>query len=169
MKPVRKSVRTFLIKDKKVIAIRYTTNDYKQDFYDIPGGGIEKDETAEQTAIREFKEEAGMEIINPKYAGNLIIEYPDRIFDMIIFITSEYNGNPKETLENVAEAEWIEIDELLQKEKKFTEIYLLDTYHKTDLLNRTNFQLHFIADSNHNKLDEIYYSNDEKFWSEYLD
>lgn len=167
MKPVRKAVRTFLIEDNKVIAIRYTTNDYKQDFYDIPGGGIEKGETAEQTAIREFEEEAGMEIINPKYAGNLIIEYPDKIFDMDIFITSEYNGNPKETAENIAE--WIEIDELLQKEKKFTEIYLLDNNHKSNLLNRTNFQWHFIADSNHNKLDEIYYSSDEKFWSEYVD
>ncbi len=166
MKPVRKAVRTFLINDNKVIAIKYTTNDYKQDFYDIPGGGIEKGETAKQTAIREFKEEAGVEIINPKYAGNLVIEYPDRVFDMSIFITSEFKGTPKETTENIAE--WIEIEELLQKEKKFTEIYLLDTYHKSDLFKRTNFKWHFIADSNHNKLDEIYYSNDEKFWSEYL-
>lgn len=103
MKPVRKAVRTFLINDNKVIAIKYTTNDYKQDFYDIPGGGIEKGETSEQTAIREFKEETGMEIINPKYAGNLVIEYPNRVFDMDIFITSEYKGTPKETNENIAE------------------------------------------------------------------
>ena len=166
MKPIRKAVRTFLIKDNMVIAIKYITNDYKKDFYDIPGGGIEKGETAEQTAIREFKEEAGIDIINPKYAGNLVIEYPDRVFDMTIFIASEYKGTLKETTENIAN--WIEIEELLEKEKKFTEIYLLDDNHKTDLFNRTNFKWHFIADSNHNKLDEIYYSNDEKFWSEYL-
>lgn len=165
MKPVRKAVRTFLIKGDQILAIKYTTDDYKKDFYDIPGGGIEEDETGEQTAIREFEEEAGMEIINPKYAGNLIIEYPNRIFDMDIFITSEYSGVPKETIENTSE--WIEIDKLLKKDKKFTEIYLLDDNHKSDLLNRTNFKWHFIADSNHNKLDEIYYSNDEKFWSEY--
>lgn len=167
MKPVRKAVRTFLVNENKVITIKYTTNDYKKGFYGIPGGGIEKGETAVQTAIREFKEESGMEIINPKYAGNLVIEYPDRIVDMTIFITSEYNGSPKEMIENIAE--WIEIDKLLKKEKKFTEIYLLDDNHKYDLLNMTNFQWHFIADGNHNKLDEIYYSRDEKFWSEYLD
>jgi hypothetical protein len=40
---------------------------------------------------------------------------------------------------------------------------------KQDLFNKTNFKWHFIADSKHNKLDEIYYSNDENFWSEYLD
>lgn len=106
-----------------------------------------------------------MEIFNPKYAGNLVIEYPDRVFDMDIFITSEYNGVPQETVENVTE--WIDIDELLQKEKKFTEIYLLDKIHKTDLFNRTNFKWHFIADNKHNKLDEIFYSNDEDFWSEH--
>lgn len=153
MKPVRKAVRTFLIKDNKVVTIKYTTNDYKQNFYDIPGGGIEKGETTEQTAIREFKEEAGMEIINPKYAGNLVIEYPDRIFDMTIFITSEYDGSPKETTENIAE--WIEIDELIQKNNKFTVIYLLDEFHKNDLFNRTNFKIHFNVDSEHNKLDEF--------------
>lgn len=79
MKPIRKAVRTFLIVDNRVVAIKYTTNDYKKDFYDIPGGGVEDGETKEETAIREFREEAGMEIINPQYAGNLVIEYPDRV------------------------------------------------------------------------------------------
>lgn len=167
MKPIRKAVRTFLIVDNRVVAIKYTTNDYKKDFYDIPGGGVEDGENAEETAIREFREEAGMEIINPQYAGNLVIEYPDRVFDMTIFITSEYKGSPKETSEN--KAEWIEIDELLNKEKKFTEIYLLDNYHRSELLNKSNFKWHFISDKNHNFIDEIFYSNDEKFWSEYLD
>lgn len=166
MKPVRKAVKTFLIKENKILAIQYTTNDFKKDFYDIPGGGVETGETREQAAIREFKEEADMKIIDPKYAGNLIIEYSDRIFDIDIFIASKYSGVPKKTMENIAE--WIEIDELLKKEKKFTDIYLLDDNHRTDLLNRTNFQYHFIADSNHSKLDEINYSNGETFWSEYL-
>ena len=58
MKPVRKAVRTFLLEEDKILAIKYITNDDKQDFYDIPGGKIEDGETREQTAIREFKEEA---------------------------------------------------------------------------------------------------------------
>lgn len=40
MKPVRKSVRTFLINNNKVVAIKYTTT--YSGFYDIPGGKIEK-------------------------------------------------------------------------------------------------------------------------------
>lgn len=166
MKPVRKTVRTFLLKENKILAIKHTTNDYKKDFYDIPGGKIEDGETNKQAAIREFKEEADMIIINPQYSGNLVVEYPDRVFDIDIFITSEYSGIPKETIENTAE--WIEVDQLLKKEKKLTVLYLLDDDHKSDLLNRTNFQWHFIADSKHNKLNEIYYSNGEKFWSEHI-
>ncbi len=108
-----------------------------------------------------------MEIINPEYAGNLVIEYPDRIFDMKIFICTEYKGKPQETEEN--EALWVSINELLEKDKKFTEIYLLDKYHKSNLLNKTNFKWHFIADEKHNFVDEIFYSKDEEYWSEYLD
>lgn len=165
MKTVRKAVRTFLIENNKVVAIKYTTNDYKEGFYDIPGGGIEEGEMPKETAIREFREETGMELINPQYAGNLVIEYPNRIFDMDIFIASDYNGTPQKFQENIAE--WIDIDELLSKDKKFTEIYLLDEHHNYELLNRKNFKWHFLADINHNFLDEIYYSYGEKFWSEF--
>lgn len=153
MKPIRKDVRTFLIKNNMVLAIKYITKDSKFDYYDIPGGGIEDDETNQQAAIREFKEESGMEIYNPQYAGNLIVEYPNRIFDVDVFIASEYNGMPQKTQNHIAE--WIDINELIQKEKKFTEIYLLDKYYKTDLLNKANFKWYFIADENHNLMNEF--------------
>lgn len=166
MKPVRKAVRTFLLEEDKVLAIKYITNDNKKDFYDIPGGKIEEKETGKQAAIREFQEEAGIEIFNPQYAGNLIVEYPDRIFDFDVFITSEYKGVPQVAEENLTE--WIKISDLLQKEKKFAEINLLDKDHKTDLLNKTNFKFHFITDKNHNMLDEIFYQNLDEFWEEYL-
>lgn len=94
-----------------------------------------------------------MDIYNPKYVGNLIVEYPDRVFDVDVFIASEYVGKPQKTLKHIAE--WIEINELLQKEKIFTEIYLLDKYHKTNLLNKINFKFHFTADRNHRLVNEI--------------
>ena len=53
-KKVRKAVRTFLIKDNKVIATRYKTK-INFEYYDIPGGKIEDSETSEQASIREFK------------------------------------------------------------------------------------------------------------------
>lgn len=61
MKPIRKAVRTFLINDNKVIALKYTTEN-NNGFYDIPGGKIEDNETSVDAAIREFKEETTMDI-----------------------------------------------------------------------------------------------------------
>lgn len=165
MKPIRKAVRTFLIKENKVLVIQYIT-DNQYGYYDIPGGKIEHGENAEQASIREFKEETGIAIYNPKYAGNLIVEYPDRVFDFDVFITSVYDGELHETSENTSE--WMDIDELLKKDKKFPNIYLLDNQHQYDLLNTTNFQWHFIADKYHNKTDEIYYEKSDEFWREYL-
>ena len=65
----------------KVVAIKYTTNN--KGFYDIPGGKIEDNETSIDAAIREFKEETTIDIRNPKYADNLIVEYPNKEYNKI--------------------------------------------------------------------------------------
>ena len=39
-------------------------------YYDIPGGKVEENESAIDASIREFKEETGIEVINQKYKGN---------------------------------------------------------------------------------------------------
>ena len=155
MKPVRKSVRTFLINNNKVVTIKYTKT--YSGFYDIPGGKIENDETSIDAAIREFKEETTMEIRNPKYAGNLIVEYPDRVFDLDIYLAYEYSGEPSATSANTAE--WINIDELLSKNKLLPVVYLLDKDHNYELFNLSNFKWHFVANENHKKINEIFYSN----------
>ncbi len=64
------------------------------------------------------------------------------------------SGAPQKTKNHIAE--WIEIEALVQKEKKFSEIYLLDKNYKKDLLNRTNFKWHFIVDQNHNLVQTIF-------------
>ena len=83
-KPIRKAVRCYLIKDNNVVATKYKQGN-KEGYYDIPGGKIEEGELPEQTAIREMKEETGLDVKNLKYKGNMIIEYPNRIFDFDVF------------------------------------------------------------------------------------
>ena len=116
MKPVRKAVRTFLINDNKVIVIKYKTNK-NMSYYDIPGGKIEENESAIDASIREFKEETGIEIINQKYKGNVIVEYPNMIFDFDIYLVNDYKGNPQEFEENCSM--WINIEDLLNRIKNF--------------------------------------------------
>ena len=82
-KLIRKAVRCYLIKDNKVVVTKYKDGNKKSGYYDITGGKIEEGESPEETAIREMKEETGIDIKNLKYKGNMIIEYPNRIFDNV--------------------------------------------------------------------------------------
>ena len=139
----RKAVRTFLINKNNVVAIKYKT-EKNLDYYDIPGGKIEDGETSSQASIREVKEETGIQIISQKYKGNVIIEYPNMIFDFDVYIVKEYDGIPAEFAEN--DSMWINIDELLKKDKKFASIEILK------YINLEDIKLKIYVDENHNIL-----------------
>lgn len=140
-KKVRKAVRTFLIKDNKVIAIKYKTHD--PGFYDIPGGGIEEGEKPEDTSIREFREETGLNIIKQHHIGHCINEYSERIFDFDIFVVDEYTGDIKDFEEN--DTLWIDKDELISQEKKLATIELLKYL-------KDGMELKIYCDNNHKAL-----------------
>jgi len=141
-KSIRKAVRCFLIKDDKVVAIKYKEGNNK-DYYDIPGGKIEENETSIQAAIREFKEETGIEITNPIKIGKSYIECPNLIFDLDLFIVDEYKGEPQKFYEN--DSVWIEIDNLLNQEKILPTIELLKYINKGNKIN-----IKISADEKHN-------------------
>ena len=147
MKSVRKAVRTFLINDNKVIVIKYKTNK-NMNYYDIPGGKIEENESATNASIREFKEETGIEIINQKYKGNVIVEYPNMIFDFDIYLVNDYKGNPKEFEENYSM--WINIEDLLNENKKFPSVEIIKH------LEGNNINLKIYSDDDHNILNIEY-------------
>lgn len=150
-KPIRKAVRCYLIKDNEVVVTKYKKGNKKEGYYDIPGGKIEEGESPKQTAIREMKEETGIEIQNLKYKGIMTIEYPDRLFIFDTFITKEYEGEPQEFEENTSE--WIDIDELLKKEKILSNIILLDKFLIKGLIDdNRNFNLHIKVDKQENIL-----------------
>ena len=143
MKQVRKAVRTFLINDNKVIVIKYKTNK-NMNYYDIPGGKVEENESAIDASIREFKEETGIEVINQKYKGNVIIEYPNIVFDFDIYLVNDYKGNPQEFDENYSM--WINIEDLLNENKKFPSVEIIKYLENNDI------NLKIYSDDNHNIL-----------------
>lgn len=154
-KPVRRAVRCYLIKDNKVVVTKYNKGNKKEGYYDIPGGKIDDDELPKQTAIREMKEETGIDIKSLKYKGIITIEYPDRKFLFDVFISSEYEGNPNDFEENTSE--WIEINELLQKEKILSNIIILDRFFIKGLIDDNyNFNMHITVDEQENILDINY-------------
>lgn len=160
-KPIRKAVRCYLIKDDKIVVTKYKKGNKKEGYYDIPGGKIEEGETPEQTAIREMKEETGLKVENLKYKGNMIIEYPNRIFDFDVFITNESEGETQEFEENTSE--WIDIKELLQKEKILSNIMILDRFFIKGLIDdKYNFKMHIQVDEKENILDVKYKLKDNE-------
>lgn len=154
-KLIRKAVRCYLIKDNKVVVTKYKDGNKKSGYYDIPGGKIEEGESPEETAIREMKEETGIDIKNLKYKGNMIIEYPNRIFDFDVFITNVSEGEPQEFEENTSE--WIDIKALLQKEKILSNIMILDRFFIKGLVDdKYDFKMHIQVDEKENILDVKY-------------
>ena len=148
-KPVRKATRCFIINNKKVMVINYKEPHKRAGWYDIPGGKIEKGEIPIQTAIREVFEETTLIVEKLERKGNLIVEYPDRIFDFEVFVAKQFNGVPADLQEN--SSEWIEIDELLSKHNIFANIQLLSPkyikYLKDD---SSDFKMHIFIDTDEN-------------------
>lgn len=142
-KKVRKGVRTFLIENNQIVITKYKT-EKNRDYYDIPGGKIEENETPEEASIREFREETGMEILDQIYQGNVIIEYPHMIFDFDIYLVKDYQGSPLEFEEN--DSMWIDIEKLLNEDKKFPCVEIIKH------LEKDNIKLTIYSDENHNIL-----------------
>lgn len=100
-KTIRKATKCFLIQENKIVAIQYKKGNKKEGYYDIPGGKIEEGETAKQAAIREMKEETGLEVTNLIHKGLITIEYPTRKIIFEVFVTNTCKeGEPQEFEDN---------------------------------------------------------------------
>lgn len=160
-KPIREAVRCYLMKGNKVVITKYKSGNKKEGYYDIPGGKIEKGENPEEAAIREMQEETGMQVKNVKHKGNMIIEYPNKIFNLSVFFSNECEGEPQDFEENTSE--WIDIDELLQKERKLSNIMLLDkSFIKGLIDDRCSFVMNIKVDYDENILNIEYNLEEEK-------
>ena len=154
MKKVRNAVRVFVVAGNKVLCIRYKEENIG--YIDIPGGKIEEGETGVEAAIREVREETGIEVNNLEEVGNVAIEYPDRIYNMNVFVANDYKGNARNNEEN--DAFFINIEDLLKEKKRYAITYLLDTEFE-DYFDNRNVNVKFNVDNNHKVI------NYDKIWN----
>ena len=116
----------FVTRNKKILVEKLNyPSEGKDDFYSIPGGGIENGETPEQAAIRELKEECGLdgtivrklaELYNhnrTEYAFE--VKVPDNQ-NPITGYDPEETGNENPPLKEVL---WLGLDELSEKDRAF--------------------------------------------------
>ena len=111
----------YLKKNNKTLMIKFSKK-WGQ-VYAPPGGKFESGETPIDCIIREFKEETGLTIINPRLQG--ISYWHDSTEGMIfVYTAEEYKGELTAT-SSEGELEWIKIDDLLsikqfEQNEKFT-------------------------------------------------
>ena len=154
MKQVRRAVKCILLEKGKVVITKYLQGK-KEGYYDIPGGKVENGETPEEAAIREAKEETGMEVSCLIKKGIFEVEYPERKYYFDVFIANKYKGVPQHFEENTSE--WIDINELLNKEKILSNILMLDkSFNKALYDEKYNFHIKVKVDEDENILNFEY-------------
>ena len=96
--------------------------------WSFPGGHVERGESVYDCAVREVKEEAGLDISNLKYCGIIhwINRENDERYCCFMYKTTDYTGNII-TVNDEGEHFWLGTDELLSapKENFSSEYYAL--------------------------------------------
>jgi len=105
-----------LIREGKVFLLRRANTGYEDGKYCFPAGHKEKGETPMQTAIREAKEEVGIEV-SPKHLTMIHVMYRNCGADgerpAFFFHASEWIGEPKNMEpEKADDAKWFLLSEL---------------------------------------------------------
>lgn len=103
----------YLKNDNKVLMLKFSKK-WRQ-VYAPPGGKFETGETPLDCIIREYYEETGLYLVNPKLQG---ISYWNDNYEGIIFVfvAEKFEGNLKESEEG--KVEWVELQDL-DKIKQF--------------------------------------------------
>lgn len=61
---MRKAARAVIIHNQNILLMK--RNKFGMQYYCLPGGGIDSGETADHAAVREIKEEASIDVVNPR-------------------------------------------------------------------------------------------------------
>ncbi len=111
---MRQRVAVFIADKGTVLLIRRRKN--CKEYYVVPGGGIEPGETEQDTAVREVKEETGLDIILGERLGTLELDGEMQHF----YRAHSFSGKPelggpekkRQSPDNTYELEWVSLKEL---------------------------------------------------------
>jgi ADP-ribose pyrophosphatase YjhB (NUDIX family) len=114
------SVRSYgvLINDGRVALVRSSNPHHVPPLWWLPGGGIDFGEAPEDTLVREFKEETGLEIKDPSLLGVMSDvrrrDNGDKIHTVRILFTAELEGGElrHEIHGTTDHAAWFDLAEL---------------------------------------------------------
>jgi mutator protein MutT len=111
MKPHYRIAIVLLWQDNKILSTRRRSDaEHLPDVWEFPGGKCEQDETPELAAIREAREELGVEIEITQTREVLEFDYPARRVTLHPFDVRIISGEPQPL--HAAELHWIAPQEL---------------------------------------------------------
>ena len=107
VRPLTLGVRVMMIRDRKVLLVRHT---YINGWY-MPGGGVKRNETLDQAARREAREEVGAELVEFSFVGAYTNFTEWKSDHNILFLSTVFTLDGKDDRE-IAEARFFPLDEL---------------------------------------------------------
>lgn len=130
----RRSARALIVRDNKLLAFRRKRYDRKAgewlEYYSIPGGGIEPGEKPEQAAVRELREEMGIDI----KTNRLVAHRYAKDFEHYVYSADIISGTPELQMDseeamvmneyNQFAVEWVDIDKLTVEGLRYYSDYL---------------------------------------------
>ena len=97
---------------------------YSGDYWTVPGGGCNKNELLENTAIREIKEEVGIEVLELKQLGSYVSELEYKKDTIYLYLAKTYQKNIIKNRREISEAKWFVKDNLPKNRSKSLDIIL---------------------------------------------
>lgn len=116
-KPLRQATNSFLIRDDGKILLAENMRGWAKGKWNGAGGKLEPGELPEQAAVREVKEEIGVDVETKdlEKIGEILFRNPDPSWGMYVYIyrTKKWQGEPSESEE--MRPAWLTADEALGK------------------------------------------------------
>lgn len=141
----RDRAQAIVIRNDKILLVKHEMND--RVFYCIPGGGAEENETYEEAALRELKEESCVE---GRIVRKLSVQYkPDNRGEVHTFLIeiddtqcpeAGYDPELPEDEQTIVGVEWLSLDEIGEVDKAYlwaSGLNRIDEFHRK-LLNMHN-------------------------------
>ena len=88
---------------EEVLMGKVLDNAFQGDVYNFPGGKVEEGETMAQCAVRELKEETGVDVLHEdiEKVADLTFLWPDpnKVWNIHVFLARKWSGEPGDTAE----------------------------------------------------------------------
>ena len=107
--PKKDRVRVIVYRDDGAILL--VKNRFSRQGWALPGGGVNRNESYEQAAVREVSEEIGLKIYNLRYLGKANSHESYAKFSVRVFAAHASNYDIKCNFE-IIEARWLSMDYL---------------------------------------------------------